>query len=208
MKKSIALFAVAALAVGLQAAAQTAEHTTTIARAPSSERPGGIIVDKLTVTAEVKAIDYAKRTVDLLLPNGETRSLTVSEEAVNFPQVKVGDKVDVAYVESLAIAVLGPAEAPITGERGTVALAPEGTKPGGIAVATQSVTARVTAIDQATRMVTLTGPNGTRTIKAGPDVKRLAEIKDGDQVTMQYTEALALDVRPAQAVAAAEAPKQ
>jgi len=208
MRKSIALFAVATLAVGLSAVAQTQEQTTTVTRAPATERPAGMIVDKVTITAAVKAIDYEKRTVALALPSGETQTFSVSQDAVNFPQTKVGDKVDVSYVESLAIAVLGPAEEPVTGEGAAVVLAPVGAKPGGFVVTTQSLTARVTAIDYATRMVTLTAPQGTRTLKAGPEVKRLNEIRVGDQVTMQYTEALLLDVRPSQPAPPADAPKQ
>jgi hypothetical protein len=209
MKKSIALFAVAILAVGLSAAALAQEHTTTVTRAPATDKPAGIIVDEVHVTAEVKAIDYEKRSVDLALPSGETRTLTVSQDAVNFPQVKVGDTVDVSYVESLAIALLGPAEAPVTGEGTVVALAPVGAKPGGLAVNTQRITARVTAIDQAARMITLTGPQGnTRTVKAGPEVKRFNEIRVGDQITVQYTEALLLDVKTAKPAPKPGAPKQ
>lgn len=198
MKKSIALFAVAILAVGLSATALAQEHTTTITRAPATEKPGGMIVDEVHVRAVVKAVDYEKRSVALTLPSGETKTLTVSQDAVNFPQVKVGDTVDISYVESLAISLLGPAEKPVTGEGAAVVLAPVGAKPGGFAVNTQSITARVTMIDKATRMVTLTGPEGnTRAVKAGPEVKRFDEIRIGDQVTVKYTEALLLDVKPA-----------
>jgi DNA-binding beta-propeller fold protein YncE len=205
MRKRVLLPAVALLAFGPGVAAQAQERTTTVARAADSERPAGIIVDTVKVVAEVKAIDYEKRTVTLALPSGEMPTFTVSEEAVNFPQTKVGDTVELSYLESLAVAVLGPAEEPIAGAGAGVVLAPVGAKPGGVVVASKTLTARVTAIDQATRMVTLTGPEGnTRTIKVGPDVKRLAEVRAGDQVTMQYTEAVAIDVQPAAKPAAAK----
>jgi hypothetical protein len=208
MTKAISIFSVAVLAAGFSTAALAQEQTTTVTRAPSSERPAATIVNEIHVTAVVKAVDYQKRTVDLALPNGQAQTFTVSEAAVNFPQVKVGDTVDAGYVESLAISVLGPAEKPITGEGTAVVLAPVGAKPGGFAVNTQSLTARVTAIDYATRMVTLTGPQGnTRTVKAGPEVKRLSEIKVGDQITVQYTEAVLLDVKEAEPAAKPAAPK-
>jgi hypothetical protein len=208
MTKTIALFSVAILAVGLSTAALAQEQTTTVTRAPASERPGGTIVNELHVKAVVKAVDHEKRTVDLALPNGETQTFSVSKDAVNFPQVKVGDTVEAGYVESLAISVLGPAEKPVTGEGTAVVLAPVGAKPGGFAVNTQNITARVTAIDYTTRMVTLTGPQGnTRTVKAGPAVKRLSEIKVGDQITVQYTEAVLLDVKEAKPAANPGAPK-
>lgn len=208
MKKSIALFAVAILAVGLAATAVAQEQTTTITRAPATEKPGGMIVNEIHAQAVVKAIDYEKRSVDLTLPSGETKSLTVSQDAVNFPQVKVGDTVDISYVESLAISLLGPAEKPVTSEGAAVVLAPVGAKPGGFVAKTQTITARVTMIDPATRMVTLTGPEGnTRAVKAGPEVKRFNEIRIGDQVTVNYTEALLLDVKTAKAAPKPVAPK-
>ena len=68
-------------------------------------------------------------------------------------------------------------------------------KPGGIVANTKSITAKVTALDQKTRVITLTDPQGNSlTFTAGPDVKRLDEIKVGDTVSLCYTEALMVDV--------------
>lgn len=205
MTRSITWIAVAVLALGLATTAAAQEQSTTVTRAPATEKPGGTIVNEIHATAVVKAIDYKLREITVALPSGEARSFAVSEDAVNFPQVKVGDSVDIAYVESLAVAVLGPAEQSASGAGAAVALAPVGTKPGGVVVATKKLTARVVKIDQEKRLVTLTGPEGnTRTLEVGPEVKRLSEIRVGDQVTFQYTEALMLDVRPS----APAAPKQ
>lgn len=64
----------------------------------------------------------------------------------------------------------------------------------------QSVTveATVTSIDQQTRMVTLQTDDGSvMAIKAGPQVKRLDEIKKGDGVELTYYESLAMNIVPA-----------
>jgi hypothetical protein len=62
-------------------------------------------------------------------------------------------------------------------------------------VNTVDVTGSVEAVDVAKRTVTLKGPEGkTRTLKVDPSVKRLAEVKKGDQVVARHTEALALSV--------------
>ena len=54
----------------------------------------------------------------------------------------------------------------------------------------------VEAIDHVKRRVTLKGPEGkTRTIKVDPSVKRLDEVKKGDQIVVRYTEATAFSVR-------------
>ena len=58
---------------------------------------------------------------------------------------------------------------------------------------TQKIVATVEAIDQAKREVTLKGPTGkVVTLKAGPDVRNLAQVKVGDSVVVGYLEALSL----------------
>jgi len=63
----------------------------------------------------------------------------------------------------------------------------------------QTVEARatVTAIDHATRMVTLKGQDGqTFDVQAGPEVKNFDKIVVGDVVKASYTESLAFQVAP------------
>lgn len=61
---------------------------------------------------------------------------------------------------------------------------------------TVDVTATITAIDKAKRAVTLKGPQGNeKTIIAGPEVKNFDQLKVGDQVVAQYTEALVLELK-------------
>ncbi len=56
-------------------------------------------------------------------------------------------------------------------------------------------TATVQAVDQSTRMVTLQGPKGNMfTFKAGDEVKNLAQVKVGDEVTFTHFEYLAVRV--------------
>jgi hypothetical protein len=71
------------------------------------------------------------------------------------------------------------------------------TEPGkGTIATTVTVSARVEAIDQTTREVTLRGPQGNlTTITAGPDVRNLAQVKVGDMVTVRYLEALTLTLK-------------
>ncbi|HTO88487.1 MAG TPA: hypothetical protein VMR54_13285 [Thermoanaerobaculia bacterium] len=63
---------------------------------------------------------------------------------------------------------------------------------------TQSLTATVEAIDAAKRELTLKGPKGNLVVIAVPDeVKRFSEIKVGDELAIQYTEAVAVEVKKA-----------
>jgi hypothetical protein len=69
--------------------------------------------------------------------------------------------------------------------------------PGVGAVAqTVEVTATITAIDAATREVTLKGPKGREvTVQAGPEIKNFAQMKVGDTVKAKYVEALTLELK-------------
>lgn len=95
-------------------------------------------------------------------------------------------------VASIAIAPLlqGPVAAQTAG-------AIVGTAPG-VAGAAQTIrtTATITAIDPATRAVTLKGENGREVgVTAGPEVANFAQMKVGDQVSVTYVEALMLELR-------------
>jgi hypothetical protein len=72
-----------------------------------------------------------------------------------------------------------------------------GTAPGKAGVAaTIKLTGAITAIDKATRDVTLKGPQGNEiTVTAGPDVKNFDNMRVGDQVDAQYVEALTLELK-------------
>ena len=72
-----------------------------------------------------------------------------------------------------------------------------GSAPGKVGVAeTVRVTATITAIDKATRDITLKGPQGNEvTLTAGPEVKNFDQMNVGDQVNAQYVEALTLELK-------------
>jgi|APTNR8051073442_1049403.scaffolds.fasta_scaffold05247_3 Cu/Ag efflux protein CusF len=63
---------------------------------------------------------------------------------------------------------------------------------------TISMQATVKSVDQKKRKVTLVGPNGDEMkLKVGKDVQNLEQLKAGDVVVVQYTEAVAFVIAPA-----------
>jgi len=63
--------------------------------------------------------------------------------------------------------------------------------PGGIAVSTKDISAKVTAIDKAKRLLTLEGPMGNElTVKVGPAAINFNQIEVGDMVNATVTEQL------------------
>jgi hypothetical protein len=163
-----------------------------------ADRPNAVVAKGASITATVEAIDYDKRTVDLKGPKGNVVTLKVGPEAKNFNQVKTGDRVTAKYFESTAIQVRKPNEPPFAEKQSSVQVAPKGASPGGVAVETSEMTAVVDAINYKTRTVTLRGPQQkTVTLKVDDSVKRLNEVKKGDEIVIRRTEALAIDVKPA-----------
>jgi propanediol utilization protein len=100
----------------------------------------------------------------------------------------------------IGAAVASGALAQQPGATGGAVLASE---PGKAAVArTVEVSARVVAIDKATRTVTLKGPKGEALdIVAGEEVRNFDQIKLGDYVVARYVAALTLELRKTKAAA-------
>lgn len=168
-----------------------------LAACAGSQKPSGKMEDVLETSAAVVAVDYVQRLITVKPEGGEPIDLEASEAVKNLDQVKVGDEVALTYTEALAWQVRpagdgGPGVA--TGEN--VTTAPPGAKPKVSARQSLKLTASITAIDVGNNTVTLAGPQGnTRTFKAR-DPANLRKVKVGDLVDIEYSQALAIAVRP------------
>jgi len=74
-------------------------------RAPEGQKPEGVMVDVMDVTAIVEDIDYENRIVDLKGTYGNIISVEVDEKVENFKNIKKGDLVKARYTEAMAISV-------------------------------------------------------------------------------------------------------
>ncbi len=156
--------------------------------------PGAIAVETVQMTATVKAVDQRNRTVTLAGQNGKPMTYKVGKEAVNFDQIKVGDRIKVTVTEALAVFLRPQGTPPSVGEGAMVALAPKGAMPGGMIATTTEVTARVVAVDAPSRHVTLKLPDGRkRTVSVNPNID-LKQVKPGNAVTVQVADELAIAV--------------
>ncbi len=178
---------------------QTAEPVAAVPQetaAPAAkDKPGGIEAELVTVTATVKAIDKKNRVVTLKFPDGKQKKVKCGPEVRNFPQIRIGDDVKAQFLESVELVVGGPGVKPSAERESEVARAPLGKKPGFAAIDAVEVTATVQSIDYQTRDVTLLGPEGKIfKVKAGPEVKRLNDVKQGDTVLARLTKAVSITV--------------
>lgn len=158
--------------------------------------PGGVTTQVEQVSAVVTAIDPAKRSFTLEDAQGHQRSFTAGPEMINFPQLKVGDKVNATVAVEQVVYLREPGATPEDGAAGLVATAPEGSKPGMLVADTVEVTALVKAIDAKRHTATLEFADGTRkTVQVRPDVQLKDEYLNS-QVVIRLSSALAIRVEP------------
>jgi hypothetical protein len=160
----------------------------------AQDRPGGMEGELVVVTATVKAIDKKNRVVTLLSSDGKEAKVKCGPEVRNFAQIRVGDEVKTSLLETVELFVTGDSEP--AAERVTeVGRAPLGSRPGFAVIDAIEVRAAVVAIDYKTREVTLKSPDGkVKKVTAGPEVKRLNEVKVGDSVVARLTRAISIEV--------------
>ena len=163
---------------------------------PGGEGAGAFAIEGATATATVESVDPAKRTVTLKGPEGNTRTIQLGKQCVNFDQIKEGDQVRATLAEAVALSVSkgGGAAVPAADRGPVIALAPRGARPGILVADTDTLTGQIKSIDADNKTITLSDADGnTRTIKAGPNVN-VSDLKEGDDVTARVTQAMAIVV--------------
>ncbi|HQR18429.1 MAG TPA: hypothetical protein PK948_08650 [Gemmatimonadales bacterium] len=156
---------------------------------------GAIVTETFSTTATIVAIDQAKMKLTLQTPDGKKTSFKASPSMTNFPQLRVGDVVNAVVTEQVAIAIWKGSNPPADAAAAMVGITPTGSQnPAGFAVATEMITAQITAIDAAKRKVTVQFQDGsTKTYKAQKGVD-LTQVQVGDNITLQVTEGAAITV--------------
>jgi len=187
MKKGLVVAVAAVLMLSLA--------TGVFAQATQGAAPTGVVREREAVmTATVVAVDLQNRYVTLKGPDGALRDIKVGEEAVNLPQVKVGDLVTVTFYESIAVEVIKPGTYAGTGEKTAIVRAKPGEMPGGMTARQVTMTATIMAIDMQKSTMTLKGPEGKVATVKVQDPTNLEKVKVGDELMITFTEALAISV--------------
>ena len=148
------------------------------------------------VTATITAIDKATRDVTLKGPQGNLMTVTAGPEVKNFDKLKVGDQVDMQYIEALTLELKKGGGMVVGRTEKTDAVgAKKGETPGGAVGRQVTVIADVVAVDPAKQVVTLKGPKQTVDLRVA-DPEQFKRIAKGDQVEATFTQAFAVAVEP------------
>jgi DNA-binding beta-propeller fold protein YncE len=159
MRMIVVPLAVAVLSAAFPAAAQKPDMK---GGAVVTSEPGRAqAVAAAEMSAQVVAIDKKTRTVTLKGPKGKVVDIVAPEEVKNFSQIKVGDFLMVRYVQSLALE-LQKAKSGTSGisVSDTAVKAEPGQRPAVAAAREVSAIAKVTAVNEKSKTISLQGPRG------------------------------------------------
>jgi Cu/Ag efflux protein CusF len=173
-------------AVGLVPMAQTAMAQSKTVRS-----------EMRTETATIEAIEADSRKVTLKKPDGTFVTTVAGPDITRFSELKVGDKVNARYYESLIIRLKRPGESEVD-YRAKATTGAEQVLPGGTKAKQWTITATISAIDMDLPSVTFTGPNGWKYTSKVQDTEALAKVKVGDKVDIVWTEALLVSIERGQ----------
>ncbi|WDO01607.1 hypothetical protein C3Y05_018515 [Aeromonas allosaccharophila] len=152
------------------------------------------LAQELTASATVTAIDLETRQVSLKNAEGETFDIVAGEQVANLPNVKIGDKVMLKYLQILDVELLkGTAGirkriVEVDGER-----AGADEKPGGGVGMKVTIYADVIGLDKQQQTVTVRGVDETLTIKIN-NPEQFNLIAEGDQLKAVQTKAIGIGI--------------
>jgi Cu/Ag efflux protein CusF len=147
--------------------------------------------------ATIQAIDPARQTVTLRNDAGVVKTVRVPADT-RFKELKVGDRVAIAFYQSITLQRLAPGSAPlgVTQQFGQARSEP-GQAPGRVIGEQTTVVVEVRAVNLATNTVTLVGADGVAhdvVVKDPAVQQRLPTLRAGDLVQITYFEAVAAEV--------------
>lgn len=146
----------------------------------------------IRAAAEVLAIDMPSRTLTLRREDGNTLTVVADRRVGNLAQVSVGDIVIAQYGHARAISLkrLAPGETSTPPPPPAPATAPKSPP-------RRTLIADIIAIDDRTGQATLKGVNGGVVDVVFRNRKVLAKVRIGDRVRLEYTDAVAIAIKPA-----------
>jgi len=162
----------------------------------------------ITTVATIEAIDATRQVVTVVGPNNNWVVIKVGPEHIKL--IKVKEKITISYQDEVAVALrkvnkgqqgdgfaaeategMG-LDAPTVAEQDWVELTPHGASE----LNTVEITDTIAAINRNKGTITFAGTGGkTRTILAGPNLP-LDQLEPGDEVVLEVTRAVAVDIRP------------
>ena len=193
MSKSTIMYLIGILSLSIMLIAcdnkDTAEEMVVV------EKPSKILkLDEVTTIVTVEDVDLENRLATLKYAEDNFIVVNVADD-VKLEDIKVGDKVKMRYIESTAFYVTEPnPDRPAVAKTTTVDVG-QGENLNKVTVDVVETVQTVESLDLENRVAVLKDADGNlKTIKVADDLVNLENVKVGDQVVTQYTEAFAVSL--------------
>jgi hypothetical protein len=153
----------------------------------------------VTAVAVVESIDYKTRQVLLTPPDGEPVTVVAGPEVRNLDKVKPGDQLVLTLQQAVAVQLSAPGGTlPVPQAEAGAVRAAKGQLPAGATYTLVDVHVHITAVDTTTHEVSFTradGSAGKITVKNPAMQQFAAGLKPGDNVEIQYLQAISIQVQ-------------
>jgi len=163
----------------------------------NDNRNGNMIWQSETIDAIVTNIDRNNREITLKGEEGNVFTITVDKN-VDLSLIDNGDEVNVELYRSLATDFHQPTqqelENPLVITDQTIE-APKGTEPVSGELRQIRAVIKIIDIDKEDQIVTVMGPQGNEFELFVSDPSKLNDLKEGESMTVTYSEALAVSVK-------------
>jgi hypothetical protein len=153
--------------------------------------------NSITIVATIQAIDSTTRSLTLRDEKGNEDTFTVGPAVQRFNELKVGQRVNITYYESIVFQLVKP------GEKGSgtsieAALArAKSALPAGTVAVQDKATVTVKAVDPSVPSITVTTADGRTVTRKIEDKKNIEGVKVGDKIDITFTRALVTEVQNA-----------
>jgi hypothetical protein len=144
------------------------------------------------ITGRVERVDPVSRSLTMRTGNGQIHTIYVSPNIAIFSEVKSGDTVTVRVAESVVVATRPNARP--TAVTDTTAAAKQQSTTSDVVQQLKAVVT-VNGVDAASQMITYTGADNRRVMRAVADPKLLEGLKAGDTIEITYTRERAIELQ-------------
>lgn len=183
MTRFFSLFAAALIAVSLSLPASADHH-------------GAKREDAVTVTAQIRAVDYNTREVLLRGEDGSEVVVVAGPEVRNFDQIRIGDILSITYYEEVAAHIANAESSSTPSGAATAGRAAKGEKPGMVAAESVNMVVEFISYDAESHIATFVNPDGTPgSVVVNPKMREFAaSLNRGDMVDVTVTRAIAISM--------------
>jgi hypothetical protein len=166
---------------------------------PANTKTSGTIqLARKKLPVRIEALDLTTRKMTVKAGDGTEESFTVDSAVKNLGELKVGDTIVIGYTESVAWELRKPGTARAGVTEGTsVATAEKGDMPAAHVAKRITAVATVTYIDMAEPSIRIKLPEKKEQKILVHDREKLKLAKVGDQIEIEYTEALVITAEKA-----------